>query len=176
MFQPLTYDGLAHRLPKRPSQSHKGTFGRTLLVGGNAQLGGAIILAAQAAVYAGSGLTTVATDVANHTALHARLPEAMVSDWSNLAQLKELTQAADLVLLGPGMGLDAFSCQRLHRILDWLKPGQKLVLDGDALTLLARHPHPLPSGVPIVITPHQAEWQRLSDLANPTRELLAGRS
>lgn len=165
MFQPLTYDGLVHRLPKRPSQSHKGTFGRTLLVGGNAQLGGAIILAAQAAVYAGSGLTTVATDVTNHTALHARLPEAMVSDWSNLAQLKELTQAADVVLLGPGMGLDAFSYQRLHRILDWLKPGQKLVLDGDALTLLARHPHPLPSGVPIVITPHQAEWQRLSDLA-----------
>ena len=89
----------------------------------------------------------------------------MVSDWSNLAQLKALTQAADVVLLGPGMGLDAFSCQRLHRILDWLRPDQKLVLDGDALTLLARHPHPLPSEVPIVITPHQAEWQRLSDLA-----------
>ena len=119
MFQPLTYDGLAHRLPKRPSQSHKGTFGRTLLVGGNAQLGGAIILAAQAAVYAGSGLTTVATDVANHTALHARLPEAMVSDWSNLAQLKELTQAADLVLLGPGMGLDAASDSRLAKA--WTK-------------------------------------------------------
>ncbi len=53
-----------------------------------------------------------------------------------------------------------------HRFLDWLKPGQKLVLDGDALIpLLTRYPHPVPSGSTYCITPHQAEWQRLSDLA-----------
>ncbi len=54
------------------------------------------------------------------------------------AWLAEPTQAAGL-FYGPAW-TDAFSCQRLHRILGLQKPGQKLVLDGDALTLLARHP------------------------------------
>lgn len=46
----------------RPDESHKGNFGRVLLIGGNYQYGGAISMAAEAAVYSGAGLTTVATD------------------------------------------------------------------------------------------------------------------
>ncbi len=60
----------------RPQESFKGTFGKILLVGGNHQFGGAIIMATTAAVYSGAGLVTVATDKINAGPLRSRLPEA----------------------------------------------------------------------------------------------------
>lgn len=55
-------DLLQKVIQPRPEKSHKGTFGRTVLIGGNHQFGGAIIMSALAAVHSGAGLTTVATD------------------------------------------------------------------------------------------------------------------
>ena len=63
---------LSKVIQQRPTKSHKGTFGRAVLVGGNRQFGGAILMAAQACVYGGTGLTTVISDGVNRTALHAR--------------------------------------------------------------------------------------------------------
>ena len=65
----------------RPAESHKGTYGRTVLIGGNEQYGGAIIMSALATVNSGAGLTTVITAPKNHAPLHAHLPEAMCVDW-----------------------------------------------------------------------------------------------
>ena len=48
-------------IPKRKEDSHKGDYGKILLIGGSANLGGAIMLAARACVFSGSGLITVAT-------------------------------------------------------------------------------------------------------------------
>ncbi|WP_049182559.1 NAD(P)H-hydrate dehydratase, partial [Limosilactobacillus fermentum] len=73
----LTEQILQNVITTRPQESFKGTFGKVLLVGGNHQFGGAIIMAATAAVNAGAGLVTVACDLVNRTALHARLPEAL---------------------------------------------------------------------------------------------------
>ena len=61
---------------KREARSYKGDFGRLLLIGGTYPYGGAIIMAALAAVHSGAGLVTVATDPDNLTALHSHLPEA----------------------------------------------------------------------------------------------------
>ena len=72
-------------ITKRPKYSHKGTFGRVVLIGGNQQYGGAIIMSALAAVNSGAGLTTVITDKKNHGPLHVQLPEAMVVDWYDQA-------------------------------------------------------------------------------------------
>lgn len=62
---------------KRQANSHKGTYGRVLLIGGFYPYGGAIIMSALACVKSGAGLVTVATECDNITALHAHLPETM---------------------------------------------------------------------------------------------------
>ena len=64
----------------RSPDSHKGNYGRLLLIGGTYPYGGAIIMAALAAVRSGAGLVTVATERENISALHAHLPEAMAFD------------------------------------------------------------------------------------------------
>ena len=76
----------------RLRESHKGSYGRVLLVGGLYPYGGAIIMAAVACVNSGAGLVTVATDRDNITALHAHLPEAMAL---TLGRLKDF-----LIILG----------------------------------------------------------------------------
>lgn len=88
----------------RPQESFKGTFGKVLLVGGNHQFGGAIIMATAASVYSGAGLVTVATDPINTTALHSQLPEAMVIDFNNHQELAEMVAKVNTVVIGPGLG------------------------------------------------------------------------
>ena len=76
-MQPITTEIVSRTIIKRPADSHKGNYGRIMLIGGNQNFGGAIIMAATAATYSGAGLVTVATDPSNFTSLPARLPEAM---------------------------------------------------------------------------------------------------
>ncbi|WP_125704695.1 NAD(P)H-hydrate dehydratase [Lacticaseibacillus daqingensis] len=149
----------------RLAQSHKGTFGRVLVIGGNAHFGGAAILAASAAVYAGAGLVTVATDPVNAAALHARLPEAMVIPYDG-PRLRHTVPEADVVLIGPGLGTNETAWAILTQTLAAaaLTPAQTLILDGSALTLIAAH-HVTVTHAATVWTPHQMEWQRLSGVA-----------
>lgn len=62
----LTEDILIKVITQRPENSHKGTFGRAVLIGGNNQYGGAIIMSAEACINTGAGLTTVVTAEKNH--------------------------------------------------------------------------------------------------------------
>ena len=99
-------DDLARQVIKpRLRESHKGSYGRVLLVGGLYPYGGAIIMAAIACVNSGAGLVTVATDRDNITALHAHLPEAMAFDLRETERFLDNLRAADVVLIGSGLGL-----------------------------------------------------------------------
>lgn len=163
-MQNLSTEILSQVIRRRPVDSHKGTFGKVVLVGGNAQYGGAIIMSAQAAVQAGAGLVTIVTDKVNHAPLHARLPEAMAVDWEQRPVIDEVLKAADVVLIGPGMGLEQQNERMLQYILKKQTAEQWLVIDGSAITLFAKHPHTLNYPKQTVFTPHQKEWERLSDL------------
>ncbi|MGR8828098.1 NAD(P)H-hydrate dehydratase [Leuconostoc citreum] len=143
----------------RPAQSHKGTFGRVLIIGGTAEFGGAVIMNAMAAVYAGAGLVTVATDTANFTALHSHLPEAMVVDFNQ--DLTTLIQNNDVILIGSGLGDRLDILQATFRAVF---PKQVLIVDGSALTLLAENHINLPHAR-LVLTPHQMEWQRITGIS-----------
>lgn len=143
----------------RPAQSHKGTFGRVLIIGGTAEFGGAVIMNAMAAVYAGAGLVTVATDTANFTALHSHLPEAMVVDFNQ--DLTTLIQNNDVILIGSGLGDRLDILQATFRAVF---PKQILIVDGSALTLLAENHINLPHAR-LVLTPHQMEWQRITGIS-----------
>ena len=73
-MQPITEELVKDTIAKRSDDSYKGTYGKVLVIGGDADMGGAAILTASAAVYSGAGLVTVATHKTNHAALHSRLP------------------------------------------------------------------------------------------------------
>ncbi|WP_054662957.1 NAD(P)H-hydrate dehydratase [Lacticaseibacillus camelliae] len=147
----------------RPQESHKGTFGRVLVIGGNAQFGGAAIMAASAAVYCGAGLVSVATAPVNRSALHARLPEAMIIPYDD-PQLMALIRTVDVVAIGPGLGTDELAASILSHTLKTVKDSQALIIDGSAITLIAEHQLTV-SHARTVWTPHQMEWQRLSGIA-----------
>lgn len=161
----LTADSLKKVIAKRPENSHKGTFGRAVLIGGNEQYGGAIIMSAQAAVYAGTGLVTVVTDRKNHAPLHARIPEAMAVDWLDTELIDSVLKSADVILIGPGLGLGLISQHLLTHVLDSQKDDQWLIIDGSAITLFAENDYALNYPEQTVFTPHQREWERLSGLS-----------
>lgn len=160
----LTEKILSEVICTRPSNSYKGTYGRAVLIGGNEQYGGAIIMSAEAAIASGTGLVTVATAEKNQTALHARLPEAMVIDWSNRDHITAALENATVILIGPGLGLNKNSQNLLAFVLSYQKENQWLVIDGSAITLFAEMNLSLKHPKMTVFTPHQIEWQRLSQL------------
>ena len=154
----LTQEILEQTITKRANATHKGDYGRILIIGGTEQYGGAVIMNALAAVNSGSGLVTVATHPSNFTALHSHLPEAMVTDYTQ--DLTAFITKADVVLIGSGLGEQLAI---LTATLNSVRSDQILILDGSALTLLAEYQLDLPDAR-IVLTPHEMEWQRLSQI------------
>ena len=148
---------------ERPRHSHKGNYGRLLLLGGTYPYGGAIIMSAIAAVKSGAGLVTVGTDKENISALHSHLPEAMAFSLKDKALLKEQLEKVEVVLLGPGLREDAFGEELVRRVFDSLRKEQILIVDGGALGILANGQLAFPSSQ-LILTPHQKEWERLSGI------------
>lgn len=148
---------------ERSRSSHKGDYGRLLLLGGTYPYGGAIIMAALVAVKSGAGLVTVGTDRENIPALHSHLPEAMAFALQDKQLLKEQLEKAEVVLLEPGLGDNAFGEDLVKQVFAGLKQNQILIVDGGALTILARTSLSFPSSQ-LILTPHQKEWEKLSGI------------
>lgn len=161
----ISEDILHKVITKRPEISHKGTFGRVVLIGGNQQYGGAIIMSAEACLKGGAGLTTVVTAEKNHSALHARLPEAMVLDFNETTTIYQVLEKADVVLIGPGLGLSKEMAMLLKGVLKQQRAEQWLVIDGSAITLFKDYKLSLKFPAQTVFTPHLAEWTHLSGLS-----------
>ena len=148
---------------ERPRSSHKGDYGRLLLIGGTYPYRGAIIMAALASVRSGAGLVTVATDKENIPALHSHLPEAMAFDLDDKQLLLQQLEKASVVLVGPGLVDDERGEELLQTVFHHLGQSQTLILDGGALSILAKTGMKFPKAH-LVLTPHQREWQALSGL------------
>lgn len=160
----ITREKVEGFIPKRKKESYKGTYGRVLFVGGNQQMGGAIILSASAGVHSGAGLVTVATDLSNQSALHARLPEAMFLSMHDLKKLKETVDTMDVIVAGPGLGRDERSLEVLKAVYASVEEDQILLLDGDAIYLHVNEDLPKPQAQ-LVFTPHLGEWRTLTGLS-----------
>ncbi|WP_407352189.1 NAD(P)H-hydrate dehydratase [Luteimonas sp. R10] len=152
----LRAEDLPVRFRPRPRNSHKGGSGHVLCIGGDAGKGGAVMLAAEAALRCGAGLVSVATRAAHVAALLARRPEAMVQAVESVAALPPLLERADVLAVGTGLGGAAWG-GALHEAA--LACGKPLVLDADALNLLARNAQSPPADT--VLTPHPGEAARL---------------
>ena len=144
----------------RQAESHKGTYGTLAVVGGASGMSGAVVLASTAAIYQGSGKVWVGF---NQTALPFAViperPEIMLATAEDLLKRKDISAWA----VGCGMGLDETANQILNTVLT--QNQDALLLDADALTLLARsHPETREAAQKrgnLVLTPHPAEAARL---------------
>lgn len=152
----LTRERLRAFLPPRRRNAHKGDGGRVLCIGGDHGKGGAILLCAEAALRSGAGLVEVATRSAHVPAMLSRRPEAMAHAVDSADALPGLLAGADAVAIGPGLGQDAWGTGLQAAAIDG---GRTLVIDADALNLLAQAPRPLPADA--ILTPHPGEAARL---------------
>lgn len=159
----LTYDSLAEVLPPRPRQSHKGQFGRVLVVGGGAGMPGAVRLAAEAALRVGAGLVTVASLPGHLTAVTGSRPELMFRALHDSADVAAAMAEADVIVVGPGLGQDAWAARTLGAVIEHRRPGQQLVADADALNLIAAD-STVQHMDDWVLTPHPGEAARLLGL------------
>jgi NAD(P)H-hydrate epimerase len=157
-------------LPPRPRQSHKGDFGRVLIIGGGPGMPGAVCLAGEACLRAGAGLVTVATHPDNAAAVIAARPELICHGVNTASELHPLLDAADVVALGPGLGVDGWAQALFDCALSMNKP---MVIDADGLNLLARAASAPAARADRVLTPHPGEAARL--LATDTRAIQADR-
>lgn|SRR5690606_31949559 len=158
---------LARWLRPRARDSHKGDHGHVLCVGGDLGSGGAIVLCAQAALRCGAGLVSVATRAEHVAALLARQPEAMAHAVDSGDAFAPLLERATVLAIGPGLGRGDWARGLLHAALGTAKP---MVLDADALNLLAEQPRAVGDAI---LTPHPGEAARLIGIT--TAEVQEGR-
>lgn len=142
-------------LGRRPRDTHKGRNGHVLVVGGDHGMAGAVALTAEAALRSGAGLVSVATRPEHTGLLTTRRPELMCRGVHAAADLAPLLAKADVVVLGPGLGQGEWGAALFGAVLD---AGLPLVLDADALNLLATMPERRDNWV---LTPHPGEAARL---------------
>jgi hydroxyethylthiazole kinase-like uncharacterized protein yjeF len=163
----------APKLPKRTTNSHKGTHGHALLVGGDEGMAGAVLMAADAAERSGAGKVTVLTRQEHVTAIIARSPNLMsrglAADLANVeAMLDELMPQIDSVAIGMGMGRGEWGQALWKALLPYLLDAESVpavVLDADALYHL-RDTDPLiyrRNNSHWHCTPHSGEAARLLD-------------
>lgn len=150
------------KLPSRPLNSHKGIFGKVVIVGGSENYYGAIQFAAKGAYKSGAGLVTVATSQTHISALAPQNPETIWIPYNSL-ELTSVCESADVVLLGCGLGTSSQSAFILEQCLSVKL--RTAVIDADALTLLGHQPswwQKLPHQT--ILTPHPKEMARLCNL------------
>ena len=139
----------------RRRNAHKGEFGHVLVVGGGRGMAGAARLCGEAALRTGAGLVTLAAHPDHADAANAARPELLAFAVRGAADLKPLIERASVVALGPGLGKDAWSKAVWRAALD---AGLPLVVDADALNLLAASPKRKNDWI---LTPHPGEAGRL---------------
>ena len=152
---------LSQILRQRNKDSHKGNFGHVLVVGGNHGMGGAVRITAEAALRTGAGLVSVITRNENAQTILKIRPEIMAhaleSDHKNLPHIID---SVDVIAIGPGLGMDQWAMGLYEAVLESNKP---LILDADALNILAKNPQHREDWV---LTPHPGEAARLLVCSN----------
>ena len=153
-------DILAVYKPRSP-YAHKGSYGSVLIAGGSYGKVGAVVLSSRAALRAGAGLATALVPECGYGIIQAAVPEAMCTTNGNTV-LESITdwEKYSAVGIGPGMSIDSRCAEAFTEFIDACK--QPVVIDADALNIIAAH-HDLLPKLPMgsILTPHPKEFARL---------------
>lgn len=144
-----------HNKLKRNQNTHKGTYGHSLLIGGFEGMMGAILIAARACLRAGSGLVTVATSSGHQNVLTTAQPEVLTASAANQKLMQSKMQDCQVIAIGPGLDTEEDSQEILLETIQTHKP---LVVDADGLNLLAKNPQKKSNWI---LSPHPKEAARL---------------
>ena len=165
--------------PRRPD-SHKGDYGRALLVGGSQGMPGAIALAGMAALRGGSGLVTLAVPAGVQQTVAGFEPGYMTMGLPEesrgevgpgaIGELEGRLDEFDGIGLGPGLGQGESAGELVLQLYQQVRC--PLVLDADALNLLAGKCDDLETAGPRIFTPHPGEFRRLLDSDLTSRDEL----
>jgi ADP-dependent NAD(P)H-hydrate dehydratase / NAD(P)H-hydrate epimerase len=179
----LTWAGVSHAItePARPADSNKGMYGHVLVIGGARGKAGAPAMASLAALRTGAGLVTAAVVESILPSVAAITPELMTAflpegsggevTEKNL-NYDQLLDKKTVLAIGPGLGQEPAAEAFLFELLE--KTQLPLVLDADALNILAKHPEKIDGrSRPIILTPHPGEMARLAGIS--TKEVQANR-
>lgn len=142
---------LRQQLPRRKRTAHKGDYGHVLVVGGGAGMPGAVRLCGEAALRAGAGRVSIATDPSHAALLAATRPELMSHAVTSTADLDKLLAKTDVIAFGPGLGQTDWARMLYERVA---ADDRAAVWDADALNLLAANPSQARQRV---LTPHPGE-------------------
>src|SRR6478672_6958613 len=169
----LTREKMRELVPARAADSHKGDFGRVLVIAGSFGRSGAAHLAGLGALRSGAGLVTIATPRSCVATIAALAPEYMTEpldetptgtiDYAALDRVLDIK--ADVIAVGPGLGQSPGTAAFVQGLLE--RVGVPLVLDADALNAFAGEPDRLMGrdGTDVIITPHPGEMARLLNLS-----------
>ena len=164
---------------QRTADSHKGEYGRVLIIGGSVGMSGSVAMAGKACLRSGAGLVTIATPRDCLDVVASFEPSLMTRPLScdsqgrvsetSLEAIDDLLQTADCVALGPGLGRSPAIDKFVGRL--YTNVTAPMVIDADALNALAAKPKRLlsPAG-PRILTPHSGEFRRLVSDSFETRE------
>ena len=178
----ITYDrrDIPELLPERKADSHKGSYGKVLMITGSSGMAGAAYLSARAAYAVGAGLVQIYTAEENRAVLQQLLPEAIISCYQGYDEdeLARLLDWADVVCIGCGLGTGETSGRILEGTLR--KVNVPCIIDADGLNLLSRKMDLLEAmHSPVILTPHMKEMSRLTgysvnELTDRRLEILRG--
>ncbi len=170
----LTRHGMRELVTPRVAESHKGDYGRVLIVAGSRGKTGAAHLAAVGALRSGAGLVTIATPANCQAVLATMGPEYMTEALDEVAEGpgegvgidpacvdRVLDMARDVIALGPGLGQAGATQQFIRSLVD--RATMPLVIDADGLNAFSENPDRLAGreGRDVIITPHPGEMARL---------------
>ncbi|RLE77805.1 MAG: bifunctional ADP-dependent NAD(P)H-hydrate dehydratase/NAD(P)H-hydrate epimerase [Thermoprotei archaeon] len=155
----------------RPRWSHKGDFGRILVVGGSKDFSGAPALSALAALRAGADLAVVASPSSVAQVIRSFSPNLIVrplpGDYlapSHVEELTRLARKSTCVVVGPGLGMREETVEAVVELISRVKEEVKLVVDADGIKAVAKSPSVV-SGGRVVLTPHAGEFKLLTGAA-----------
>ena len=158
------------RLPRRERDSHKGDYGKLLIVAGSEGYTGAPVFAAEGALRSGAGLVYLGVPRDVYPMVATRCSSAMPFPLSDdPEQLVERARSCDVVLVGPGMGRSAQAQRLMFRLMEEVEG--PLVLDADGLNALEGQTQRLRARTGLtVLTPHDGEFARLAGCSLPLND------
>jgi hydroxyethylthiazole kinase-like uncharacterized protein yjeF len=162
-------------LPHRPMDSHKGTFGHSVIVGGSRGKTGAAYMAGKSALRCGAGLVTIACSSEIQPVIASLGPELMTLAVDSPADLMPFLSDKIAAAIGPGIGTSTETNKLFQEVVTQFKG--PLLIDADGLNLLAKDKTSLlkRKKSSTILTPHPGEMARLmkTDTVSVQKERVA---
>ncbi len=157
-------DSLVHQMiPARRAETHKGNYGKILLICGSRGYTGAPALSAMGALRSGAGLVYLAVPESIYPIEACKLLEPILipyGDENGSLLIKQWLPKMDAVLIGPGIGQSVRALEMTKMILEYAQV--PVVLDADGINVIVQHKNILRDrSYPTILTPHDGEFARI---------------